>query len=655
MIRLTPPRGWLEPSAGLCNAATLAYSISNILQINSRAIMDEDGRMHFGVGDVHVEKNGVANIGIFGKSSSELICSLPVARQATYDASSQQDDEKCLEGTRTEVLQDMMAFARGGGEQHIFWLNGMAGSGKSTIARTLAEELHKEGLLGASFFFRRGFGDVAHAGKLFTTIAWQLTWLSSELEKLVCESIRKNPDISEKARKEQWSILIRQPLSEMRQTSPSGILVIIIDALDECDSDNDMKSIVGLLAEAEGISPIKIRIVVTSRPEASMRLGFRKMRAVLHRDLILDHRPSEEVNADIRRFYHHQFREIKHSQELHSDDWPTIEDIDRLVESANGLFIFAATLCRFIAENEEPAEDCLSRVLSSVRGRSKLSQAKDVDGDEAAFRNLDGMYIEILARSLRGREKITEGLRKTLGAIAVLQGPLSAVSLGKLMGDKTRPEVIYHQLDRLHSVLRVSRQPNSPIRVLHDSFREFLVDGRRCTLPELRVDKGLSHLHIFQKCLQTMGAALRHDVCDLQHPGKMVDDLDQEKVEEYLSPHVQYACRYWVNHLQHCTSLAEGVMSILAAEAYAFLKVHLLHWVEAMSLIGRFNEAIECVMQLELWSNECGEGEVSTTKVCLFYHIKVATPGPRKFEAYNYYRAKSVKLSRLSHTIADDF
>jgi hypothetical protein len=617
--------------------------------------MVEDGRMHFGVGDVHVEKDGIANIGIFGKSSSELLCSLPVARQATYDASSQQDYEKCLEGTRTEVLQEMMAFARGGGEQHIFWLNGMAGSGKSTIARTLAEKLHKEGLLGASFFFRRGFGDVAHAGKLFTTIAWQLTWLSSELEKLVCESIRKNPDISEKARKEQWTTLIRQPLSEMRQTSLPEILVIVIDALDECDSDNDMKGIVALLAEAEGISPIKVRIVVTSRPEASMRLGFRKMQAVLHRDLILDNRPSEEVNADIRRFYHHQFREIKYLQDLHSDDWPAIDDIDRLVESANGLFIFAATLCRFIAENEEPAEDCLSRVLSSVRGDSRLSQTNDGDGDGDAFKDLDGMYIEILARSLRGREKVAEGLRKTLGAIAVLQGPLSAISLSKLMGDETRPEVIYHQLDRLHSVLRVPREPNSPIRVLHDSFREFLVDGRRCSLPELRVDKGSSHLHVFQKCLQTMGAALRHDVCELQHPGKMVDDLDQKKLEERLPPYAQYACRYWVNHLRYCTFRGEAAVSTLVAEVYVFLKIHLLHWVEAMSIIRRFNVAIECVMQLELWSNDSGGGEVSTIKVYLFYHIKTAIPGPQKFEAYNYHRAKSVKLSRLSHTIAGDF
>jgi hypothetical protein len=614
--------------------------------------MVEDGRMHFGVGNVHAGENSSVNVGIFGKSNSELLDKLPVALQARWNSSDQQYNAICLQETRTTVLKEMRAFVYGGGEQHIFWLNGMAGTGKSTIARTLAEELHGKGMLGASFFFTRGEGDVAHAGMLFTTIARQLTRFSAELEELVCESIKKNPDIYTEARNEQWKTLIQQPLSRTCPSSPPQILVIIVDALDECDSDDDMKGIVALLADAEAISPIKVRIVVTSRPETSIRLGFRKLPVILHRDLVLDDCPRDEVNADICLFYYDRFSGIKDQQVWLADNWPAIDDINRLVELADGLFEFARTLCDFIAGQE--AIGCLSRILLSASETSKRLRAENDDGYGNALGNLYDLYDEILVRSLKGRENMAEGLRKTLGAIAVLQEPLSAVSLARLML-YTGPEVIYHQLDRLHSVLRVSREPDSPIRVIHDSFREFLVDGRRCTLPELRVDKGLSHLHIFQKCLQTMGAALRHDVGDLQHLGKMVDDLDQKKVEEYLPPHVQYACRYWMNHLQHCTSLAEGVMSILAAEAYAFLKVHLLHWVEAMSLIRRFNEAIECVMQLELWSNESGEGEVSTTKVCLFYHIKVATPGPRKFEAYNYYRAKSVKLSRLSHTIADDF
>ncbi|KAK6442220.1 hypothetical protein LTR95_001544 [Oleoguttula sp. CCFEE 5521] len=168
------------------------------------------------------------------------------------------------------------------------------------IARTLAKELQKERLLGASFFFPRGGGDVAHAGMLLTRIAKQLARVSPELRKLICDSVNNNPDIATKARGEQWATLVRQPLSRVQRADPPKILVIMLDALDECDSDNDMRGIVALLAEAKAISAVTVRIVVTSRPETSIRLGFRKMSAVLHRDLSLDNRPWEEVDADIR-------------------------------------------------------------------------------------------------------------------------------------------------------------------------------------------------------------------------------------------------------------------------------------------------------------------------------------------------------------------
>jgi hypothetical protein len=45
----------------------------------------------------------------------------------------------------------------------------MAGTGKSTIANTIAQNYFKQGRLAASFFFSRGGGDTGNASKLVTT------------------------------------------------------------------------------------------------------------------------------------------------------------------------------------------------------------------------------------------------------------------------------------------------------------------------------------------------------------------------------------------------------------------------------------------------------------------------------------------------------
>ncbi|KAK5011794.1 hypothetical protein LTR28_003609 [Elasticomyces elasticus] len=88
----------------------------------------------------------------------------------------------------------------------------------------------------------------------------------------------------------------------------------------------------------------------------------------------------------------------------------------------------------------------------------------------------------------------------------------------------------------------------------------------------------------------------------------MADDLDCKKVNEYLPPHVQYACRYWVEHLRRCAFAAEEPAVQAATEVHEFLKVHLLHWLEAMSLIARVDEAVKSVIQLETWLSVAGVG-----------------------------------------------
>ena len=175
-----------------------------------------------------------------------------------------------------------MAWSGDANGAYIFWLNGMAGTGKSTISRTVARQLAEEKRLAASFFFSRGRGDLGHAGKFFTTIATQLAHSLPVLSPFLLKAIDQYPLISQRGLAEQWKHLILEPLSKLKDTptrARSAPVMVVIDALDECRNENDVKLILALLAQAQHLKSIRLRVFVTSRPETPIVCGFRKMSA----------------------------------------------------------------------------------------------------------------------------------------------------------------------------------------------------------------------------------------------------------------------------------------------------------------------------------------------------------------------------------------
>ncbi|KAF2186048.1 hypothetical protein K469DRAFT_687463 [Zopfia rhizophila CBS 207.26] len=211
---------------------------------------------------------------------------LPTAKGASFDSHMEEHNSTCLPNTRTELLQHIQGWAKDKSGKPIFWLNGAAGTGKSTIARTVARTFADQRQLGASFFFKRGEGERGNAMRFFTTIATQLAVRVSEIGPGIKKAIDADPDISEKALKDQFEKLILQPLSEVANL-PILVLLIVIDALDECERDSDIRAILQLLSRTRDLKSVSLRVLVTSRPELHIRLGFKQMPDGTYEDLIL--------------------------------------------------------------------------------------------------------------------------------------------------------------------------------------------------------------------------------------------------------------------------------------------------------------------------------------------------------------------------------
>ena len=147
----------------------------------------------------------------------------------------------------------------------------MAGTGKSTIARTFAYELFDQSRLGASFFFSRGTGDLGQAAKFVSTIACQLSNISPLIKKYISEAISQHGTVTRQGLRNQWKELILRPLARL-SGQPILTLTLVIDALDECEHEEDIGTLLQLFIEAKDITKANLKVFVTSRPETPIRI-----------------------------------------------------------------------------------------------------------------------------------------------------------------------------------------------------------------------------------------------------------------------------------------------------------------------------------------------------------------------------------------------
>ncbi|KAH8434467.1 NACHT and WD repeat domain-containing protein [Aspergillus melleus] len=521
---------------------------------------------------------------------------LPFAKGAFFDSFEDQHEDECLAGTRTELLQQMQDWGRSSERssgKHIFWLSGMAGTGKSTIARTVARSFNEDGILGASFFFRRGEGDRGSAAKFFPTIVKQLAVHIPGMITGMRKAIEEDPAIPGKSLKEQFNKLMLQPLLAVDEGQLNASTVVVIDALDECEREEDIEIILDLLPKVETATKTAIRFFLTSRPESPIRFGFDQIDQSNYQNTILQNLDDNVIKHDITLYLEEEFSKIlqKRQHDL-PPDWPGEERIEALAMMACPLFIFAATMCRFVADRRFDPDERLREFSTNSTG-SKMDDT---------YRPV---LNQLLVKDATDRTKLIEKFQRIIGVIIFLANPLSLSSLAELLGTPERYISIH--LDLFHSVLSIPSDSKLPIRTLHLSFHDYLVDDRTKdeeATSRFWVDKKEKHKLIACQCLAVMGRYLRKNICDLPSHGTSRTEIDHDAMARFLPPALQYACRYWVYHLAQSSASADTIDQVLI-----FLKEHFLHWLESMSILGMIPEAIVAVNSLlqltkDIHSNE---------------------------------------------------
>ncbi|KAL4978662.1 hypothetical protein BDW66DRAFT_10432 [Aspergillus desertorum] len=206
-----------------------------------------------------------------------VLAELKVAEKAHYNAYTGEEYQECLQETRTELLEDIRSWATDPDRQAVFWLQGMAGTGKSTVSRTVARWLDSEGLLGGSFFFKKGGTDREDAKRLFTTLTKQIMErLPPLLRPPIKKAIRDSRDIGSSNPQEQSSGLLFKPLKSLNLGLGTPlILVAVIDALDECQVPSDVAAFLSTLPKLNDMKDVQLRVFITSRPEPPVIKGFR--------------------------------------------------------------------------------------------------------------------------------------------------------------------------------------------------------------------------------------------------------------------------------------------------------------------------------------------------------------------------------------------
>jgi len=484
-----------------------------------------------------------------------------------------------MEGTRQYLLNRITAWVSNKLEQkdtlqgNTYWLCGLPGIGKTSLAHSVCASLHERGQLAGAFFCRRDDPNLSERRNILPTLIYKLAENFPLFQNIVAKHLRDDPALTPESMKDALLLDFIRSLPHF----PKRTLVFVIDALDECGNPQSRLGILKVLTDAAAQAPW-LKIIITSRPEADIQHFFDAPARLLHPryDVATD----QGSSTDLRTFAQRQFDLVASVWHLPTP-WPEESLFNRVTFRADGLFIFIKTIALTLENCADPTET-LEATLQDSAGTGLTS--------------LYGLYSSILKARIVHRDA---EFRRVIGVVLTTAPyrPLCEETIAKLA--RVRPNFVNKWVDDLSPLLYRDKGANGEIRVRHLSVANFFVSDHcpsdyQVNLRDASVQLGIA-------CLNTMIDQLHFNICKLEDSrlsNAEVQDL-QSRVKDNIADPLQYSSLYWTNHL--CFTPDIGDPRVWESLKKFFEGPYPVFWIEVLSVMGMVPIGAPCLRRMISW------------------------------------------------------
>ncbi|KAJ7077600.1 WD40-repeat-containing domain protein [Mycena epipterygia] len=501
--------------------------------------------------------------------------------------------DSCVRGTREQILEGIMSWCKSTTPDSptVYWLRGMAGTGKSTIAYTICKQLAADGKasrLGASFFCSRQIEAGRKRENILPTLSHELALTLPKFRRTLLDSI---VDANSPLLENHFDTFLIRPWdvsSSDHQDLPP--LVVVLDALDELENEEGSYFLEELLDKIEKHQDHLhgLKFFITSRLDPGIVEVGQTMpsEAVCHLETA-----TTVATHDIKLYFCESLPDLDHDL------------LSLLTQQAAGLFIYAATAVRFIIPARErrrkPSIDvqkCRLQILLQKTGPDESDRGPDGLG-------VDHLYEDILKEYLRPMSSTDKAF-----AVSVLHTILCAQEsmfvsdiVDFLTGPKMGTQDVENVVLALHSVLYIE---SGRVYSYHKSFSDFVFNPSRFrdkNLAKISSPTSAVQVRFADRCFQLMHS-LRFNICDL--PSSFIDDSEIAdlplRINQNISSSLAYACRHWTEHLSKIDT-GDPTTNPTTALFWEWLDGRFLFWIETMNLLNVMRECSLALTTARRW------------------------------------------------------